>query len=554
MLKYLPIIIASAVVAFLATPLTRILAHRVGMLDQPGLRKAHRLPVPLLGGLAMYLALAVAFIAFGNRDWRAEGVGILGGATLLFLTGLWDDRFGAPAWIKLAAQVVAAIVVMAVGIQVRLLNIWWLDGLITLIWILGITNAVNLMDNMDGLAAGITLVAALFFFAMAALEGQGLVASLAAALSGAAAGFLFYNFAPAVSFMGDAGSLTLGFTLAVIGIKLRFIHYPLASTWMAPIVVLGVLIFDTTLVCLSRVRRGRSIFLGGSDHTSHRLAQIGMGPARAVLTLYITAVALGAVAIFITGSPAGIANAAFAGLILAGMLALAVLERIEPRLSGDPTLVLIPGAGGLVEAVRVATALSREVVLLLAPRQVAGQVRPARAEVIEALAAMAEDPAAVRGMLENGLGETWWENLNGLNRALRLNGLVWNVLPRPVLDLPAPNPRFELEGAAQPEVVAALARARLILLGPGDPQANLIPVLLAPGVRAAATATRGLRLWVGTESDRSLVEAWLGVQTPGPEQASWESEVQARLLGQAAAHVKTQAGVGMTDYHHDPNR
>ena len=100
MQHYLPIIIASGLLAFLATPLTRILARRIGMLAQPGLRKVHRSPVPLMGGLAMYLALAIAFIAFGSRDWRAEGVGILGGATLLFLTGLWDDRFGMPVWIK----------------------------------------------------------------------------------------------------------------------------------------------------------------------------------------------------------------------------------------------------------------------------------------------------------------------------------------------------------------------------------------------------------------------------------------------------------------------
>src|SRR5205085_10402074 len=301
------------------------------------------------------------------RDWQWEGVGILGGATLLFLTGLWDDRYGMPAWVKLAAQVVAAFVVMALGVQVHLLGNVWLDGAITLFWILGITNAVNLMDNMDGLAAGITLVAALSFFVLAAIEGQGLVTSLAAALAGAAAGFLFYNFAPAVSFMGDAGSLTLGFTLAVIGIKLRFIHYPLASTWMAPIIVLGVLIFDTLLVSISRTRRGRSIFQGGSDHTSHRLAQIGIGQARAVLSLYVIAGALGLAALLITRAPALAANAAFGLLLLAGLAALVVFERIEPRLSGDPQLVLIPGGGGLVDAVRAANKLSREVVLLLAP-------------------------------------------------------------------------------------------------------------------------------------------------------------------------------------------
>ena len=540
MQHYLPIIIASGLLAFLATPLTRVLARQFGMLDQPGLRKAHRLPVPLLGGLAMYLALAVAFVVFGSRDWQAEGVGILGGATLLFLTGLWDDRYGMPAWVKLAAQLVAAFAVMAVGVQVHLVHIAWLDAAITLLWILGITNAVNFMDNMDGLAAGITLIAALSFFAMAALEGQGLVASLAAALAGAAAGFLFYNFAPAVSFMGDAGSLTLGFTLAVIGIKLRFIHYSLSATWMAPIVVLGVLIFDTSLVCISRLRRGRSIFQGGSDHTSHRLAQIGIGPARAVLTLYLTALALGLAAIFITRSSVVVANLAFSGLLLAGLLALVVFERIEPRLSGDPPLVLIPGGGGLLEAVRAATAMSREVVLLLAPRWQAGQVSPARAEVIDALAALAEDPPAVRRLLERALNENWWEDLNFLNRALRLKGVAWVLAEEPARDLPAPSPAFALAGPPQPDVLAALTRARLILLGPGDPQVNLIPALLAPGVRAAVLGSHGLRLWVGAEADSGAVDEWLGAPTPAAAAARWQSDVQARLLSQAAGHVKTQ--------------
>lgn len=234
MIQYLPVVIVSALLAFLATPLTRVLARRLGMLDQPGLRKGHRLPVPLLGGLAMYVGLAVAFLAFGSRAWLVEGVAILGGATLLFITGLWDDRFGLPVWVKFGAQIAAGVCVMAVGVQVHLLG-GWLDWVITLAWILVITNAVNFMDNMDGLAAGITAVAAVFFFVLAALEGQGLVASLAAAQFGAALGFLFYNFSPAISFMGDAGSFTLGFVLAVVGIKLRFIHYPLGSTWMAPL-------------------------------------------------------------------------------------------------------------------------------------------------------------------------------------------------------------------------------------------------------------------------------------------------------------------------------
>ncbi len=542
--QYWPIIVAAALLAFLATPLTRILARRLGMIDQPGLRKAHRLPVPLLGGLAMYSALAVAFLLFGQRDWLAEGMGIFGGATLLFLTGLWDDRFGLPVWVKLTAQCVAAFVVMAVGIQVQLAAIAPLDWLITLLWIVGITNAVNFMDNMDGLAAGIALVAAVFFFLLAALEGQGLVTSLAAALAGAAAGFLFYNFAPAVSFMGDAGALTLGFMLAVIGIKLRFIHYPLGSTWMAPIIVLGVLIFDTALVCVSRTRRGRSIFQGGSDHTSHRLAQLGIGQPRAVLTLYVTAAGLGLAALFITRAPVGIANLAFAGLLAAGLVALVVFERIEPRMSGDPALVLIPGGSGLVEAVRAAARLSREVVLLLAPAYTAGgEVRPARQEVLEAISALAEDPAAVRHLLERGLGEAWWEDLNGLNAALKLNGAVWAVLAEPAPARPGPTAEWTLAGAPQPAVTAALIKARLILLGPGDPAINVASTLAAPGVRAGLHGTRGACLWVGAAAGQALVSAWLGKPVTAATPAHWEHEVQARLLNQAAQQAKSHAGL-----------
>src|SRR5262245_7586643 len=120
MTQYLPIILASGLLAFLVTPLTRVLARRVGMIDQPGLRKAHRSPIPLLGGLAIYTALALSFLVFGFEAWLNEGLGILGGVTLMFLTGLWDDRFGMPASLKLGAQFLAAAILIAMGIQVRL--------------------------------------------------------------------------------------------------------------------------------------------------------------------------------------------------------------------------------------------------------------------------------------------------------------------------------------------------------------------------------------------------------------------------------------------------
>jgi hypothetical protein len=196
----------------------------------------------------------------------------------------------------------------------------------------------------------------------------------------------------------------------------------------------------------------------------------------------------------------------------------------------------------LLEAVHVATRLSREVVLLLAPRQTAGQVLPARAEVIEAVAAIAEDPVAVRRLLEQGLSQDWWHDFDSLNQSLRLNGHVRLALLAPAQELPAPDPDYSLAGNAPPEVLAALLRAQMVLLGPGDPEINLIPVLVSPGIRAAMLGSRGARLWVGAEADQAVLNAWLGQQTPATRSARWESDVQARLLRLASAHVKSQIG------------
>jgi UDP-GlcNAc:undecaprenyl-phosphate GlcNAc-1-phosphate transferase len=538
MQTYLPIILAAFFLAFLATPLTRILAQRVGMIDQPGVRKAHRSPVPLLGGLAMYVAIAIAIFAFAGRDWLWESAGIFVGMTMLFATGLWDDRYGAPVWVKFAAQLGAALAIVIVGVRVQLIHPI-LDVLITIVWVVGITNAVNFMDNMDGLAAGISAVAAGGFFVLAALEGQGLVASLAAALCGAALGFLFYNFAPAVSFMGDAGALTLGFLLAVLGIKIRFLDFSVASTWMSPIVVLGVLIFDTTLVTISRLRRGRSPFQGGSDHTSHRLAQLGLSSPRAVLTLYVTAAALSALAVWMVRLPPVLANGVFGALVVVGVAALVVFERIEPKLSGDPLIVVIPAGDGAVDAVRAARELSREVVVLLAPREINGEVQPARWEVIELITLLADDPTTMRALLERGLSDSWWRDLNRLNGVLRITGMIVALTEQPVEQLPAPDQSFTLAGPTPPEALNALRKARLVLLGPGDPNVNLIPALLAPGVRETLPTARGPRLWAGSTEKLAALMAWVtDVITPIPA-THLPATLQKRLLHEAAGHSKT---------------
>ncbi len=328
MTKFIPIILIAGFVSFVATPVLRRLAQRVNFVDNPQARKVHAVPTPLLGGVAIYLGVMIAVaVAFsGLRDY-GELLAVVGGATVMTLFGLWDDRRTLSPVVKMAGQLLAAALVIYAGIQVHLFRIPLLDIALTVFWILGICNALNFQDNMDGLAAGLATVASAFFFLLAAVEGLGLVATLAAATVGASIGFLYYNFNPASLFMGDAGSQLLGFVLAVLGIKLTFSGQPIAATWMIPIAILGVPIFDTTLVTISRLRRGKHVYQGGKDHTSHRLVSIlGMTHARAVMTLYLAAATLGLIAIMLREVTVVQAQLILGGLAFAFVAALAWLE------------------------------------------------------------------------------------------------------------------------------------------------------------------------------------------------------------------------------------
>jgi UDP-GlcNAc:undecaprenyl-phosphate GlcNAc-1-phosphate transferase len=304
MFHFFPVMIAgfAAVVGF--TPITKRIAIHLGVLDQPSSRKVHTTPTPLMGGLAIYGALVLALVFFSPPFYMVEFGAILAGATWLVLVGFVDDRNGMKPWIKMSAQTIAGLVLIAAGIQVRIFSNALLDISVTLIWIVGITNAMNFQDNMDGLAAGITAVASIFFFIMAVQEELSLVGSLAAALAGASVGFLIYNFNPASTFMGDMGSMVLGFLLAVLAIKLDF-KVPASQqvvTWMVPVVVLGFPIFDTTLVVFTRLRERRSPMKGGKDHTSHRLASLGLSHRVTVLILYAICAILGFTAIDLSQS------------------------------------------------------------------------------------------------------------------------------------------------------------------------------------------------------------------------------------------------------------
>ena len=318
MIPYALVIITAFVGAASVTPVVRRLALRLGVVDHPAARKVHVRPTPLLGGAAIYLAFIAALMLFGDRFYVRQAVGILVGATACSLLGLVDDRSGIGAWAKLAGQAVAAGILMLSGVQVELPLPQVLNLAITLVWVVGITNSFNLLDNMDGLSGGIGTVAAVFFLLMAAMSGQYLIGLLAGALLGACVGFLLYNWNPASIFMGDAGSLFIGFMLAAVGIKLRFPNNVAFVTWMVPVMVLGLPILDTALVTISRLRRGLNpLTTPGKDHLSHRLVRLGHTPREAVLALYLAAGGFGLLAVFLTQASI-LEGYALGGLILFG--------------------------------------------------------------------------------------------------------------------------------------------------------------------------------------------------------------------------------------------
>lgn len=291
---------SALIIAIGGTPLVRYAALQLGILDHPSARKIHRAPVPLMGGAAIYIAFIAALALWGERSYINEVVGIFVGATLVSLVGALDDSRGVGSYFKLLFQVVAACILVFSGVQVRLFD-GFLDIVLTLFWVVGVTNAFNLLDNMDGLSSGAATISAAFFTLLAAMSDQYLVGTLAAALCGACIGFLVYNWNPARVFMGDTGSLFIGFLLAAVGIKLRFPANTASITWMIPILVLALPIFDTALVCISRLRRGKNpLTTAGKDHVSHRLALRTGSQREAVLLCYLITGGTGLASIFVT--------------------------------------------------------------------------------------------------------------------------------------------------------------------------------------------------------------------------------------------------------------
>ncbi len=295
--------VGALVIATAMTPVSKWLAPRVGVMDRPNPRKIHASPVPRMGGIAIFAAVMVVVVLFGGQQEIQQSAAILFGAAFMSFLGLADDRFTLSAYLRLALQFGAALFVWFAGVRIQMFSIDWLDGALTVLWIVGISNAMNFLDNMDGLLAGISAVMSAFFLVLAVLNGQVLVATLSAALMGACIGFLFWNLNPATVFMGDSGSMFLGFLLACVAIKLRFVAQAPSVSWMAPVIVMALPVFDMTLVVISRLRRGKNpLTTPGKDHTSHRIADHGFSCREAVLILYLVCCALGVVALLVSAA------------------------------------------------------------------------------------------------------------------------------------------------------------------------------------------------------------------------------------------------------------
>ena len=275
----------------LVTPIIKVVAIRVGAIDMPNGRKVHKVPIPRLGGVGIFLGFAAAMLL--TQPIGHQETGLLIGCTIIVLTGIADDILDLKPRTKLVAQIVAAVIVAFFGIRVEVithpfgsvfhLGQWAIP--VTVLWIIGVTNAINLIDGLDGLAAGTAVIAAVTMATVAGLEGRMLVSGFALILAAAVLGFLPYNFSPAKIFMGDSGSMFLGFTLAALAIQ----GLTKGATFISiviPVIILGIPIFDTLFAIIRRYRNHRPIFEADKGHLHHRLLQLGLSHRQTVLSIY----------------------------------------------------------------------------------------------------------------------------------------------------------------------------------------------------------------------------------------------------------------------------
>ena len=310
--------LTSAILSIALTPLVRKLAIKIGAVDIPkDNRRMHKEPIPSLGGLAIYLSVIISIFLF-IKDLDGELLSIVLGATVIAVSGIVDDTKGLSPKMKILFQTIASLIVIYGGVQIQfltnplgqsgsVLNLGLISYPVTIIWIVGMTNAVNLIDGLDELAAGVSMIASFAFAYIAFKIGYTTVAIISLIVAGSCLGFLPYNFNPAKIFMGDTGALLLGFLLSVITVE--GIMKSVATIAMAvPIIILGVPIFDTAFAIIRRKISGKSISTADKGHLHHRLLALGNSQKKTVLILYGISIFFALVAIVISNCGVKVGN------------------------------------------------------------------------------------------------------------------------------------------------------------------------------------------------------------------------------------------------------
>lgn len=305
-------LLAALVVSFLMTPVVKTFAYKVGAIDVPkDARRMHKVPIPRLGGLAIFMGFMVSILLFVNIRGNQQMQSILLGAVIIVVLGVVDDIMALPAMLKFVVQIAAALIPALNGVTILAFSnpnifsdrLYWVLGNLsvpfTVIWIVAITNSVNLIDGLDGLADGVSAISATTMLVIALLYSEAQVAIVMAALVGACVGFMPYNLNPAKMFMGDTGATFLGYILATMSIQGLFKYYAVIS-FVVPFLILGLPIFDTSFAFIRRIAHGQSPMHADRGHIHHRLIDMGLNQKQAVATLYVISAILGLSAVVLT--------------------------------------------------------------------------------------------------------------------------------------------------------------------------------------------------------------------------------------------------------------
>lgn len=331
-------LVVALIISFLTSPVVKSFAYKVGAIDVPkDSRRMHKEPIPRLGGLAIFIGFIVSILLFAQITKQLQG--ILLGAVIIVVLGVVDDITPLPALLKFGVQIAAALIPTFHGVLIHVIsnpnllskNPYWNMGMlsvpITVLWIVAITNSVNLIDGLDGLAVGVSAISATTVLVIAILVSESQVAIVMAALVGACVGFMPYNLNPAKMFMGDTGATFLGYILATMSIQGLFKFYAVIS-FAVPFLILGLPIFDTAFAFIRRIAHGQSPMRPDRGHIHHRLIDMGLSQKQAVATLYVISAILGLSAVMLTTSNGLKAMVFFVALcVVAGVAARAVFPK-----------------------------------------------------------------------------------------------------------------------------------------------------------------------------------------------------------------------------------